>query len=181
VFDDFEAVLRHLIRRGYTSSKRLGIVGGSNGGLLIGALITQHPELVRAAVIEVGLLDMLRSELSPNGQFNTVEFGTVKEKSHFDALYAYSPYHRVRDGVKYPSVMLTAGLQDGRVEAWHSLKMAARLEAASSSGNPVLLQVIGNSGHGFGMRRSAMIDRIADEYAFFLRELGVEAELSIGR
>jgi prolyl oligopeptidase len=176
VFDDFEAVLRHLIRRGYTRPDRLGISGGSNGGLLVGALITQHPDLVRAAVIKVGVLDMLRSELSPNGAFNTVEYGTVKEKQHFDVLYAYSPYHRVRDNTNYPSVLLTTGLNDNRVDPMHSLKMAARLQAASTSGRPVLLTVDGESGHGGGTRRSAAMDNIADEFTFLLHELGAEGQ-----
>jgi prolyl oligopeptidase len=173
VFDDFEAALRHLIGRGYTSPKRLGVVGGSNGGLLIGALVTQHPELVRAAVIDVGLLDMLRVELTPNGAFNTVEYGTVKEKAFFDVLYSYSPYHRVRDGVRYPSVLLTTGLNDGRVEAWHSLKMAARLQAASPSDLPILLNVMGDAGHGPGMRLSTRIDFLAERFSFLLAQLGV--------
>ena len=174
VFDDFEAVLRHLIKRGYTNSQRLGIMGGSNGGLLMGAAITQNPELVRAAVIMVGVLDMLRSELSPNGAFNTVEYGTVKEKQYFDALYAYSPYHRVRDGAKYPATLLTAGLNDGRVDPMHSFKMAARLQAATASGHPVLLQVDSDAGHGSGMRRKSRISHTADQFAFLLNELGVQ-------
>ena len=173
VFDDFEAVLRHLIKRGYTNSQRLGIMGGSNGGLLMGAAITQNPELVRAAVIMVGVLDMLRSELSPNGAFNTVEYGTVKEKQYFDALYAYSPYHRVRDAAKYPATLLTAGLNDGRVDPMHSFKMAARLQAATASGHPVLLQVDSDAGHGSGMRRKSRISHTADQFAFLLNELGV--------
>lgn len=173
VFDDFEAVLRHLIERGYTNSQRLGIIGGSNGGLLMGALITQHSELVRAAVIKVGVLDMLRSELSPNGAFNTVEYGTVKEKQFFDTLYRYSPYHRVRNGARYPATLLTAGLHDGRVDPMHSLKMAARLQAASESSRPILLQVDADTGHGSGTRRSTRISQIADDYAFLLQELGV--------
>ena len=162
-----------MVKRGYTTSQRLGIIGGSNGGLLMGAAITQNPELVRAAVILVGVLDMLRSELSPNGAFNTVEYGTVKEKQYFDALYAYSPYHRVRDGAKYPAAFLATGLNDGRVDPMHSFKMAARLQAATASGRPVLLQVDSDAGHGSGMRRKARIAHIADQYAFLLNELGV--------
>lgn len=175
VFDDFEAVVRHFITTGYSNSKRIAVVGGSNGGLLVGALITQHPELVRAAVIQVGILDMLRSELSANGAFNVVEFGTVKEKSLFDALYAYSPYHRVRDGVNYPATLLTAGLNDGRVEPMHSFKMAARLQAATASGRPVLLTVDADAGHGIGTKRKTRIARTAEQYAFLLEELGVAA------
>jgi prolyl oligopeptidase len=175
VFDDFSAVLKHVVNRGYTAPARLGIVGGSNGGLLVGALLSQHPEQVRAVVGLVGLYDMLRSELSANGAFNVVEFGTVKEKSHFQALYAYSPYHRVRDGVRYPAVLLSAGANDVRVEAMHSRKMAARLQAATASGLPVLLTVDAEAGHGMGTPRAAMVAKLADEFAFLLHELGVPA------
>ena len=98
----------------------LCVVGGSNGGLLMGAALTQHPELVRAVVSEVGIYDMLRMELFPNGMFNTTEYGSVKDPDQFRALYAYSPYHHVRDGVKYPAVMISHGLNDPRVEPWES-------------------------------------------------------------
>src|SRR5207244_10740142 len=103
-----------------------------NGGLLMGAPLTQHPELVRAVVSEVGIYDMLRMELFPNGMFNTTEYGSVKDPDQFRALYAYSPYHHVRDGVKYPAVFLRTGEHDGRVDPANSPKMAARLQAAAS-------------------------------------------------
>lgn len=172
VFDDFEAVLRHLIARRYTRPDRLAVIGGSNGGLLLGALITQHPELVRVAVIQVGLLDMLRSELSANGAFNTVEYGTIKEKRDFEVLHAYSPYHRVKDGVEYPAVLLSTGLHDNRVAPMHSFKMAARLQAASASNRPILLRVDSNTGHGAGSAQSAILDQLADEFAFLLHHVG---------
>ena len=110
---------------------KLAVEGGSNGGLLMGAFLTQRPDLARAVVARVGIHDMLRVELDPNGQFNVTEFGTVKDPEQFKALLAYSPFHHVRDGVKYPAVLLTTGENDGRVNPAQSRKMAARLQAAT--------------------------------------------------
>lgn len=174
VFDDFAACARHLIERKYTSPAKLAIEGGSNGGLLMGAALTQHPELYRAVVSHVGIYDMLRVELHPNGAFNVTEFGTVKIPEQFQALYAYSPYHRVKDGTAYPAVFLLTGANDGRVDPANSRKMAARLQAATSSGRPVLLQVSSESGHGIGDNLSAVIDRDADVYAFLFDQLGIK-------
>lgn len=171
-FDDFAACARHLVARRYTSPARLGLLGGSNGGLLVGAMLTRYPDLARAAVAAVGIFDMLRVELEPNGAFNVTEFGTVKDPAQFKALYAYSPYHRVEEGVRYPAVLLTAGNRDPRVDASNARKMAARLQAATASGRPVLLRVSG-SGHGIGSALDERIAEIADTYAFFLHELGV--------
>ena len=171
-FDDFAACARHLVARRYTSPARLGLLGGSNGGRLMGAMLTQHPDLARAVVAAVGVFDMLRVELQPNGAFNVTEFGTVKDPRQFKALYAYSPYHRVRDGVRYPAVLLTAGNRDPRVDAAQARKMAARLQAATASGRPVLLRV-SDSGHGFGTSLDERIVEIADQYTFFVHELGV--------
>src|SRR5207245_108143 len=126
------------------------IEGGSNGGLLMGAAMTQHPELFRAVVSWVGIYDMLRVERSPNGAFNVTEFGTVKDPEQLRALRAYSPYHNVKDGVPYPSVLLVSGQNDGRVDPMQSRKMAARLQAASSSKRPVLLRTSASAGHGLG-------------------------------
>jgi prolyl oligopeptidase len=175
VFDDFIAAAEHLIKRGYTSSERLAVEGGSNGGLLMGAFLTQRPELARAVVSRVGIYDMLRVELDANGQFNVTEFGTVKDPAQFKALYAYSPYHRVTDGGKYPAVLLTTGENDGRVNPSQSRKMAARLQAASVSGHPVLFRSTASAGHGIG---SSLKDRIAEQadiYSFLFQELGINA------
>ena len=173
VFDDFIASARHLIDRGYTSPAKLAIEGGSNGGLLMGAALTQAPELVRAVVAYVGIYDMLRVELDANGAFNVTEFGTVKDAAQFQALYAYSPYHRVNDGTKYPAVFLLAGENDGRVNPANSRKMAARLQAASASGWPILLRVSSASGHGIGTALSERIAQQADVYAFLFDQLGM--------
>jgi prolyl oligopeptidase len=173
VFDDFSAVLRHMILRGYTRSERLGIIGGSNGGLLMGATVVQNPELVRAAVSYVGIYDSLRSELSPNGEFNVTEFGTVQDKGQFDALYAYSPYHRVTDGVPYPATLLLTGENDPRVDPWHSRKMAARMQAASAGPAPILLRTSADAGHGGGSDLDHIVSETTDVYAFMLHALGV--------
>jgi prolyl oligopeptidase len=173
VFDDFFACARYLIDHKYTRPAKLAIEVGSNGGLLMGAALTQHPELFRAVVSHVGIYDMLRVELHPNGAFNVTEFGTVKDKKQFEALYAYSPYHRVRDGLAYPAVLLLTGANDPRVDPANSRKMAARLQAASSSGLPVLLR-ISQTGHGIGTGLSERIAEEADVFAFLFAQLGVK-------
>jgi prolyl oligopeptidase len=171
VFDDMIAVAEHLVARGYTRPERLAAIGGSNGGLLMGAILTQRPELFRAIVSAVGVYDMLREELTPNGAFNVTEFGTVKDRAQFEALYAYSPYHHVRDATAYPAVLLTSGENDGRVEPYNSRKMAARLQAASSSGRPVLLRMSMDTGHGQGTPLRTRIDEEVDIYAFLMGQL----------
>jgi prolyl oligopeptidase len=175
VFDDFLACTRHLIAAGYTSPQRLAIEGGSNGGLLMGAALTQAPELFRAVVSHVGEYDMLRVELSPNGAFNVPEFGTVKDEAQFRALYAYSPYRRVNDGTAYPAVLMLTGANDPRVDPMHSRKMTARLQAANPSGRPVLLRTSGSTGHGGGTPLAESIAQEVDVWAFLCNELGVPA------
>ncbi len=170
VFDDFAACAQYLIDRKYTEPARLGIIGGSNGGLLMGAELTQHPNLFGAVVAEVGIYDMLRLELSPNGAFNVTEYGTVKEADQFRALLAYSPYHHVKDGVPYPAVLFMTGDNDPRVEPMNSRKMTARLQA-SGTRRPVLLRTSSNAGHGFGTARNEAFAQIADADAFLIREL----------
>jgi prolyl oligopeptidase len=174
VFDDFAACAQHLIDAGYTNPSRLAIQGGSNGGLLMGAALTQHPELYRAVVSSVGIYDMLRVELDPNGEFNVTEFGTVKDPDQFAALYAYSPYHNVKDAAAYPAVLFLTGQNDGRVNPAHSRKMTARLQTASTSGYPILLRTSAETGHGAGTSLDRRIDRQADIYAFLFRELGMD-------
>jgi prolyl oligopeptidase len=178
VFDDFASAARMLIDRGYTNPKKLAIEGGSNGGLLMGAELVQHPELYGAVVSHVGIYDMLRVETTPNGAFNVTEFGTVKDPAQFDALYAYSPYHHVVDGVAYPPLLMTTGINDGRVDPWQSLKMAARLQAANPDGKPVLLRVAGDAGHGQGMSLSSAIELDADTFAFIFASLGMDMAVS---
>src|SRR6185295_457339 len=134
---------------GYTNKEKLAVYGGSNGGLLMGATLTQHPDLCKAVVSSVGIYDMLRVELSSNGAFNVTEFGTVKNPEQFKALYAYSPYHHVQDGTKYPAILFTTGANDPRVDPMQSRKMTARLQAADPTGL-FLLRTSGNTGHGMG-------------------------------
>ena len=182
VFDDFEAAARWLIDHRYTTAARLGIEGGSNGGLLMGAALTQHPDLFRAVVSHVGIYDMLRVELQPNGAFNTTEYGTVKEADQFRVLYAYSPYHHVREGAEYPAVLFLTGANDPRVDPSHSRKMTARLLAeapikgagqASGTMRPVFLRTTGAAGHGIGTALSERIAQQADVTAFLFDQLGV--------
>jgi prolyl oligopeptidase len=173
VFDDFIASAERLIQLGYTTPARLVIEGGSNGGLLMGAAMTQRPDLFRAVVSHVGIYDMLRLELQTNGQFNATEYGTVKDPAQFKALYAYSPYHHVKDGTVYPPVLFMTGANDPRVDPAHSRKMTARLRAAEQGRGLVLLRTSATSGHGFGTALSERVEQSVDTYAFLLHQLGV--------
>jgi len=171
VFDDFAAAAEYLINQKWTRPERLAIRGGSNGGLLMGAMITQHPDLMRAVVSAVGIYDMLRVELAPNGEFNVTEFGTVKDPEQFKALYAYSPYHHVVDQTNYPSILFMTGANDGRVAPYHSRKMLARLDEANKSNNPILLRTSSSAGHGIGTALSERIKQQADIYSFLFAQL----------
>jgi len=176
VFDDFAAAAEYLIKENYTRPEKLAIQGGSNGGLLMGAMITQHPDLMRSVVSQVGIYDMLRVELAPNGAFNVTEFGTVKNPEQFKALYAYSPYHHVIDGTKYPSILMMTGANDGRVAPYHSRKMVARLDEANKSENPILLRTSSGAGHGIGTALNERIKQLADMYAFLFAQLGMTSK-----
>ena len=175
VFADFAAAAQYLIEKKYTSPDKLALMGGSNGGLLMGALITQHPDLMRAVVSSVGIYDMLRVELAPNGAFNVTEFGTVKNEDQFKALYAYSPYHHVTEGTNYPAILMMTGANDGRVAPYHSRKMTARLQEANKSDHPILLRTSTSAGHGIGTALSERIKQQADIYSFLFAQLGVKA------
>jgi prolyl oligopeptidase len=177
VFDDFAAAAQALIDQKYTDSEHLALRGGSNGGLLMGALITQHPELMRAVVSSVGIYDMLRVELDPNGQFNITEFGTVKDKQQFAAMYAYSPYHHVAKGKKYPAILMPTGANDGRVNPMQSRKFAAALQA-SGSGRPIYLRISTTSGHGIGSSLNDRIEEGADWLSFLFDQLGMKLPAS---
>ena len=171
VFDDFMACAERLLATGYTTPDRLAIEGGSNGGLLMGAALTQRPDLFRAVVSHAGIYDMLRVELSANGAFNIPEFGTVKDPDQFRALHGYSPYHHVTDGKSYPAVLFLTGANDPRVDPMQSRKMTARMQAAGAS--PVLLRTSAASGHGFGTPLDERIEAEVDTRAFLFERLGI--------
>ncbi len=136
--------------------------------------MAQRPDLFRVVVSHVGIYDMLRNELTPNGQFNTTEYGSVKDPALFKALYAYSPYHHVKQGVAYPSVLFLTGANDPRVDPMHSRKMTAELQWATSSGHPVLLRTSSSTGHGIGSALKDLIEQQVDVDAFLLHELGLD-------
>jgi len=179
VFDDFIACAEYLVETKYTTPQRLCIEGGSNGGLLMGAALTQRPDLFRAVVSHVGVYDMLRVELDSNGAFNVTEYGTVTNPQQFEALYDYSPYHRVKEGTDYPATLFLAGENDGRVLAYHSRKMAALLQSESASGQPILLRT-NMAGHGFGTALDEQIAQEADVFAFLASQLDGEESPSHG-
>ena len=160
----------------YTNPPRLAIEGGSNGGLLVGAVMTQRPELFRVAFPAVGVLDMLRFHKFTVGKGWIPEYGCAdSSKAEFDALYAYSPLHNLKDGTRYPSTMITTGDHDDRVVPAHSFKFAARLQEAHSGENPVLIRIDVDAGHGAGKPTSKIIDEQADVWSFMLWELGVRS------
>jgi prolyl oligopeptidase len=173
VFDDFSACARYVVDQKYSSPAHMAALGGSNGGLLMGAELTQHPSQFRVVVSRVGIYDMLRVELDPNGAFNATEFGSVKDPAQFKALYAYSPYHHVDRGAAYPAVLMMTGDNDGRVNPAHSRKMIAELQASTSSRNPILLRTTANAGHGIGTAQNERIEEEADMYAFIFDQLGM--------
>ncbi len=170
VFDDFIAVAESLVARGATRSDRLVIRGESNGGLLVGAALTQRPDLFRVALCGVPLLDMVRYELFGSGKTWIEEYGSATNAEDFRALYAYSPYHHVKAGVAYPSVLLLSADDDDRVDPMHARKFAAMLQARSSGG-PVLLRIQEHAGHGGADKIQALVDERADSYAFALSQV----------
>lgn len=171
-FDDFSASSEYLFKAGYTTPQKLAIRGKSNGGLLMGAALTQHPKYYKAVVSEVGIYDMLRVELDANGEFNITEFGTVKNPDQFKALYSYSPYHNVKENTNYPSVLFTAAKYDGRVNPMQSRKMTALLQNVSVSENPILLRTAAKGGHSRGSLNQK-IEIYTDIFSFIFSQLGM--------
>jgi prolyl oligopeptidase len=169
--DDFVACADYIVAQRYTSSAKLAAKGTSAGGVVVGSALTQRPELFRAVIIEVGCLDALRFEVTRNGPPNVHEWGSVKTQEGFHALRAMSPYEHVVPGTAYPAVLLTAGINDPRVDVWQPAKMAARLRAASTSGRPILLAVNYDEGH-FHTTLSSFNQHHADAWAFLLWQLG---------
>jgi len=174
VFDDFIAAAEYLIREGFTRSDRLAIQGGSNGGLLVGAALTQRPDLFRAVVCAVPLLDMVRYHRFQIARLWIPEYGSAEDPDQFRWLYAYSPYHHVKDGTAYPAVLLTAAESDSRVDPMHARKMAAQLQAATTAGErPILLRLETKAGHGAGKPLSKQLDEQTDVWSFLFWQLGV--------
>ncbi len=175
VFDDFVAAAAWLVESGYTSRDRLAIQGGSNGGLLVGAALTQRPDLFGAVVCQVPVADMLRYHLFTVGRFWIPEYGSADDPKQFAFLYKYSPYHNVKEGTAYPPTLVTTADTDDRVAPGLAKKFAARLQAASGGDAPILIRVETKAGHGGGKPVSKQIDELADIYAFLLRTLKVES------
>jgi prolyl oligopeptidase len=173
-FDDFVAAAEWLVRERYTRPEQLAAAGGSNGGLLMGAVLTQRPELFGAVVVQVPLLDMLRYHRFLIARLWIPEYGSPDEPEEFAWLRAYSPYHHVRPGTAYPAVLLATAESDTRVDPMHARKMAARLQAATSSGRPVLLRLEARAGHGAGKPLSKVLDELTDTWTFVFSEVGVE-------
>jgi prolyl oligopeptidase len=173
VFDDFIAAAEYLLKEGYTQKSKLAIVGGSNGGLLVGAALTQRPDLFQAVICSAPLLDMIRYEKFKVARFWVPEYGTAEDAGQFKFIYKYSPYQHVEKGVKYPAVMLMTGDADTRVDPLHARKMAALLEASTASDRPILLHYDTKAGHSGGLPVDRQIENSADELAFLAWQTGI--------
>ncbi|MGC4006727.1 MAG: prolyl oligopeptidase family serine peptidase [Pirellulales bacterium] len=174
VFDDFIAAAEYLIKENYTQPKKLAIQGGSNGGLLVGACMTQRPDLFGACLPAVGVMDMLRFHKFTVGRFWVDDYGSSDDPVEFHALYAYSPLHNLKPGTKYPATMVITADTDDRVVPGHSFKFAAALQAAHAGDAPVLIRIETKAGHGAGKPTTKLIDEATDQYAFLFKALGVE-------
>lgn len=179
VFDDFIAAAEWLIAEGRTSSEKLAVMGGSNGGLLVGAVMVQRPDLFGACIPMVGVLDMLRFQEFTAGQFWRDEFGNIEKEDEFKALLAYSPYHNVKDGVKYPATLIMTADTDDRVVPMHSFKFAAALQRAQAGDAPILLRIEERAGHGAGTPVKKMIELAADRWAFLVKTLNMDIEANL--
>ncbi len=174
VFDDFVCAAERLVERKFTNPRRLAISGGSNGGLLMGAALTQRPDLFQAVVCSVPLLDMVRYHLFRLARLWIPEYGSADDPEQFAWLHAYSPYHRVKEGEEYPAVLITTGVEDSRVDPLHARKMAARLQAATGSKRPILLRVEMKAGHGAGKPLSKILEESTDKFTFLFWQLGLD-------
>lgn len=174
VFDDFIAAAEYLIAKGYTSSQKLAIAGGSNGGLLVGACEVQRPDLYAVCLPAVGVMDMLRFHKFTIGHGWVVEYGSSDNKEQFDYLYKYSPLHNIRDGVHYPATLITTGDHDDRVVPAHSFKFAAQMQHSQAGDKPILIRIETNAGHGAGKPTAKRIEEAADTYAFLFANTDTE-------
>jgi prolyl oligopeptidase len=174
VFDDFIAAAEYLVEEGYTRPARLAIFGGSNGGLLVGAVTNQRPELFGAAIASAGVMDMLRFHEFTAGRYWVDDYGSAEDPREFRALHAYSPYHNVRPGTENPAILVTTADTDDRVVPAHSFKYAAALQAAQAATAPVLIRVETRAGHGAGTPTDKLIESYADRWAFLVKNLEME-------
>jgi prolyl oligopeptidase len=172
VFDDFIAAGEYLVSQGYTRPEKLAVAGGSNGGLLVGAVVNQRPDLFGAALPAVGVMDMLRYHKFTVGWGWVPEYGSADDAEMFPVLHAYSPLHNLRPGTCYPATLVTTADHDDRVVPGHSFKYTAALQAAQACDNPVLIRVETRAGHGAGKPTSKQIEEAADRWAFLVRTLG---------
>ncbi len=173
-FDDFIAAAEYLIGKRYTNPNRLAVSGGSNGGTLVGAVVNQRPELFGAAIPAVGVMDMLRFQLFTIGWAWTSDYGSSEDKDMFPTLYAYSPYHNLKPGTRYPAIMVTTADHDDRVVPGHSFKYAARLQACQGGDLPVMIRIQTKAGHGAGKPTAMIIQELADRYAFLHKVLQLD-------
>ena len=174
VFDDFIAAADWLIENKYTCSEKLAVSGGSNGGLLIGAIVTQRPDLMKAALCQVPLLDMIRYHHSSIANIWKEEYGSSENPDEFEYILKYSPYQQVKENEHYPTMMITTGINDARVDPFHARKFAALLQEKNSSENPIYLLVLDSSGHGGGTTQSIQFEQWSDYYAFLMDQLGMK-------
>jgi prolyl oligopeptidase len=177
VFDDFIAAAEFLIENKYTRPEKLAVQGGSNGGLLVGAVMTQRPDLFAACLPAVGVMDMLRFHHFTAGRFWVDDYGSADDETEFRALLAYSPYHNIREGVQYPATLVTTADTDDRVVPGHSFKFAARLQAAQAGEEPILIRIETRAGHGAGKPTTKAIEEVADLWSFLVDQLDFEPRL----
>jgi prolyl oligopeptidase len=175
VFDDFIGAAEYLIREGYTDKEHIAIVGGSNGGLLVGACMTQRPDLFRVAIPQVGVMDMLRYHLFTIGWNWAADYGTSEDsKEMFRYLLGYSPLHNLKKGTSYPATLVTTADHDDRVVPAHSFKFAATLQECHEGNNPVLIRIDTKAGHGGGKPLAKVLEEQADIYSFILYNMGLK-------
>jgi prolyl oligopeptidase len=177
VFDDFIAAAQWLIANGYTRPGKLAIQGGSNGGLLVGAAMTQRPDLFGACLPAVGVMDMLRFHIFTSGRYWVDDYGSAENPEEFRALLDYSPYHNLRQGTSYPATLITTADTDDRVVPAHSFKFASALQRAQAGPAPVLIRIETRAGHGAGKPTTKLIDEVADQWAFLVRVLNMDPQL----